>query len=141
MEVLALILVFILAVVGTLFVRFYLAARKNSAGYKRIIEENNGDIQTLRENLRTEKSRSKSVEVKTGFIMEKISPFTKAFGESLDDVHHIGNPIDFICFHEDSIVFVEVKTGKARLTAKQNNIKRLIEEGKVRFKTVRFDYE
>ena len=65
----------------------------------------------------------------------------EAFGENPQNAHHMGSPIDYIVFNEDSIIFVEVKTGKARLTKKQNNIKRLVEEGKVGFKTVRFDYE
>ena len=91
--------------------------------------------------VRAEKSRSKSVEVRTGFIMEKIAPFTEAFGENLNDIHYLGNPIDYVCFSEDSIVFVEVKTGKSRLSPKQNNIKKLVEDGRVEFKVVRYDYE
>ena len=92
-------------------------------------------------NLTKERGRNKSVEVRTGFIMEKIAPFTEAFGENPRTAKFLGDPIDFICFNEDEIVFVEVKTGKARLTTKQNRIKRLVEEGKVEFKTIRFDYE
>jgi predicted Holliday junction resolvase-like endonuclease len=86
-------------------------------------------------------SRNKSVEVRTGFIMEKIAPFTEAFGENPKNVKHLGDPIDYVCFEDDYICFVEVKTGKSRLSSKQNKIKKLIEEGKVNFKTVRYDYE
>ena len=91
--------------------------------------------------LTKERGRNKSVEVRTGFIMEKIAPFTEAFGENPRTAKFLGDPIDFICFNDDEIVFVEVKTGKARLTTKQNKIKKMVEDGKVKFKTVRFDYE
>lgn len=106
-----------------------------------VISKLESDIREGKANLTKERGRNKSVEVRTGFIMEKIAPFTEIFGEDPNRAHHMGNPIDYIVFNDDDIVFVEVKTGKARLTPKQNKIKKMVEEGKVSFKTVRFDYE
>ena len=45
----------------------------------------------------------------------------------------IGNPIDGIQFEEDGIVFVEIKTGRSRLSKPQKGIRNLINEGKVSF--------
>ena len=106
-----------------------------------VIGKLESEIREGKVNLTKERGRNKSVEVRTGFIMEKIAPFTEAFEENPKNAKHLGDPIDFICFNEDEIVFVEVKTGKARLTPKQNKIKKMVEDGKVSFKTVRFDYE
>lgn len=91
--------------------------------------------------LSKEVHRNKSVEVRTGQIMEKMAPFLEVFNHDPRNAQFLGNPIDYIIFNEDEIVFMEVKTGKARATKKQNNIKKLVEEGKVRFELIRFDYE
>jgi len=99
-------------------------------------EKNNVDLLLARE-----KSRNKSVEVRTGQIMEKMTPFLEVFKHDPSRAVFIGQPIDYIVFGEDEIVFVEVKTGKSKTSKKQNNIKKLIEDKKVRFELVRFEYE
>ena len=43
----------------------------------------------------------------------------------------LGQPIDYIYFGEDKIVIMEVKSGNAKLTPKQVQIKNLIKEHKV----------
>jgi len=91
--------------------------------------------------LAKEVHRNKSVEVRTGQIMEKMAPFMEVFNHDPRNAQFLGNPIDYVIFNEDEIVFMEVKSGKARATKKQNNIKKLVEEGKVRFELIRFDYE
>lgn len=47
-------------------------------------------------------------------------------------------PIDFIVFDEDSIKFIECKTGQSPLSPKQKKIKQQIENGLVEFKEVRY---
>jgi predicted Holliday junction resolvase-like endonuclease len=105
--------------------------------YNANLDELSGTIKALKK----ERSRSKSVEVRTGLIMEKMTPFMKVFNHDPKTAHFLGQPIDYIVFGEDEIVLVEVKTGKSKTTKKQNLIKKLVEEGKVRFELVRFDYE
>ncbi|MCK5112179.1 MAG: endonuclease, partial [Thermoplasmatales archaeon] len=45
----------------------------------------------------------------------------------------IGSPIDGVQFEDDQILFVEFKTDKSKLNAKQNKIKKLVKEGKVKW--------
>lgn len=49
----------------------------------------------------------------------------------------LGQPIDFIGIGDDTIDFIEVKTGKARLTKAEKKISELVEAGKVRFRLMR----
>ena len=91
--------------------------------------------------LKKEVGRNKSVEVRTGQIMEKAVPFLTIFGHDPRNAHFCGNFIDYVVFNKDEIVFVEVKTGKSRLSKKQRNIKKIIEAGNVRFELVRVDYD
>jgi predicted Holliday junction resolvase-like endonuclease len=47
-----------------------------------------------------------------------------------------GKPIDFIGIKDDSLDFIEVKTGKARLTAEEKKLRDLIIAKKINFITV-----
>jgi predicted Holliday junction resolvase-like endonuclease len=49
----------------------------------------------------------------------------------------LGSPIDFVVFEDDIICFVEVKTGRSQLTKKQRNIKKLVENKQIEWKTIR----
>jgi predicted Holliday junction resolvase-like endonuclease len=82
-----------------------------------------------------------------GRISEQIAPFLPAFPYHHADARFIGNPIDFVVFDgytrssddgmdEISIVLVEVKTGKGRLTRQEQLIRKAVEEGRVSWKTV-----
>lgn len=76
-------------------------------------------------------NQKKSSEINLGKISEQLAPFLDTFGYDPQDLHFIGQPIDYICFLDDKIVFIEVKSGKSKLTSKQKNIKSLIENGQV----------
>ena len=45
----------------------------------------------------------------------------------------LGQPVDFIGISDEHVDFIEVKTGTSELAPEEREIKRLIEEGKVRF--------
>ena len=45
----------------------------------------------------------------------------------------LGQPVDFIGISDEHVDFIEVKTGTSELEPEEREIKRLIEEGKVRF--------
>lgn len=81
----------------------------------------------------------KSSEVRLGKIGENLAPFTQHWPWPAGGFRFLGNPVDGIQFNEDEIVFVEIKTGKARLSKSQKNFKDLITEGKVRFATFRIN--
>ena len=82
-----------------------------------------------------------------GRISEQMAPLLPEFPFAPADARFIGNPIDFVVFDgyteaKDgdgtaiSIVIVEVKKGKGRLTREESLIKKAVEEGRVSWKTV-----
>jgi predicted Holliday junction resolvase-like endonuclease len=82
-------------------------------------------------------SQKKSSEVRLGKIGENMAPFFKEWPFNPNDFRFLGNPVDGIQFNDDEIIFVEIKTGKARLTNSQKSVKQLVKEGKVKFITFR----
>ena len=84
-------------------------------------------------------SQKKSSEVRLGKIGENMAPFFEAWPFDPNNFKFLGNPVDGISFEPESIHFMEIKTGKARLTDSQKNVRRLIKEGKVYFSTFRVD--
>jgi predicted Holliday junction resolvase-like endonuclease len=82
-------------------------------------------------------SQKKSSEVLTGHIAEKLAPFLDNFKYDPQKSTFLGQPIDYLVFEEDEIIFVEIKSGNARLSKKQKNIKKLIEDGKVSWTEIR----
>ena len=49
----------------------------------------------------------------------------------------MGNPIDYIVWDENGIVFLDVKSGKSQLTKKQRMIRDLIRAGNVEWREIR----
>ena len=84
-------------------------------------------------------NQKKSSEVRTGLIVEQISPFLADYPRPSATARFIGEPIDFVHFDDDKITFVEVKSGKSQLSKKQRNIRDLIKEGKVDFMIFRIE--
>lgn len=76
-------------------------------------------------------SQKKSSEVRLGQISEQLAPFLDGFTYDTQNTKFLGQPIDLIAFEQDKVVFIEVKTGKSQLSAKQKNIKDLINNGQV----------
>ena len=82
-----------------------------------------------------------------GRISEQMAPLLPGFPYSPADARFIGNPIDFIVFdgytkvkdEKDetiSVVLVEVKKGKGKLTREESLIKKAVEEGRVSWRTI-----
>jgi predicted Holliday junction resolvase-like endonuclease len=82
-------------------------------------------------------SQKKSSEVRLGKIGENMAPFFTGWPYDPNKFRFLGNPVDGIQFEDDEVIFVEIKTGKARLTTSQKTVKQLVQEGKVRFATFR----
>lgn len=85
-----------------------------------------------------------------GHITELFAPYLSEFPVQnvvASDFRFFGNPIDFVLFHNMSnirdnkvkeditVYFIDIKTGKARLTPVQNRIKKAIEEKRVEWIT------
>ncbi len=72
-----------------------------------------------------------SQSVKYGQLSEQWIPFSEKFPFNPQNFRFIGKPIDGLCFEDDKIVFVEIKTNTSSLSEIQKRIKRLVEEKKI----------
>jgi predicted Holliday junction resolvase-like endonuclease len=75
-----------------------------------------------------------------GQISEQLAPFLPDFPCLPDDVRFLGKPVDFIGFSGlgsgdaiEEILFIEVKTGSSVLSKREREVKRAIEEHRVRY--------
>lgn len=84
-------------------------------------------------------SSRKSNEVRLGAIAESLTPFLEGFNHDPKSLRSLGSPIDYVCFEEDGVTFIEVKSGESKLSKKQKHIKELVETGKVSFEIHRID--
>ncbi|MBD5427644.1 MAG: Holliday junction resolvase [Treponema sp.] len=71
---------------------------------------------------------------------EQVAPFLPGFPCNPADARFVGKPIDFIAFPGaaagqdiEEILLIEVKTGDAQLSARERQIKRAVEENRVRY--------
>jgi predicted Holliday junction resolvase-like endonuclease len=78
-----------------------------------------------------------SQSVKYGKWVEQWAPFMKGYKYDVSNSRFLGSPIDLIQFEPDEIVFIDVKCGGSKLSEREENIKKLVSEGKVRFETFR----
>jgi predicted Holliday junction resolvase-like endonuclease len=90
--------------------------------------------------LMTNRSENTTKAVNIGKIVEKIVPSFSSFAHHLGDCRALFEPIDYVIFpglasrgHVDSLLFVDVKSGKAQLSKDQKAIRSAIEEGAVNF--------
>lgn len=120
-------LVALMAVLAA-FIVLFLKYKKDIAAYKK---ENVELIKKYHKEL----SFRKSSEVRLGFIGENLAPFTKCWPWDPSGFRFLGNPVDGIQFNNKEIIFVEIKTGNARLSKNQKQFKKLVQEGKVSFVT------
>lgn len=81
----------------------------------------------------------KGMSVKHGYQFESFVPFMDNYPGDKENTVFIGKPIDFISFDEDSVKFIEVKTGKSGLNENQRRIRCLIEDKKVEWCELRFE--
>lgn len=78
-----------------------------------------------------------------GTVLETLFPHSDLCHYDPRDMHFLGSPIDYLVFdglaagHLKQIVLIEIKSGASKMTSRQSNIKRLIEEGSVSFSQVR----
>lgn len=88
---------------------------------------------------------AKSRAVLSGMFSEQLSPYLPGFPFKPNEVRFLGKPIDFIAFKGiddrkvDEVVFVEVKSGKAKLNQTEKSLKDAIKKKKVRWEEYRVD--
>jgi hypothetical protein len=88
----------------------------------------------------TEGAQRTSHAVNLGKIIEKIVPSFDSFMHHPGDCRALFEPIDYLIFSGlakrgvvESLIFVDVKSGKARLKASQKQIKTAVQAGAVEF--------
>jgi len=87
-------------------------------------------------------AEKKAMVVGIGKIIEKILPAHKEFPLITSDCRPLFEPVDMIVFNGctnskvDSITFLEIKTGKAKLNSHQKAVRDAIEERKLDFKMI-----
>lgn len=88
-----------------------------------------------------EESRGKQISerVRIGQIGENFAAFHESFPYNRKDTKALFQPVDLICFEEDEVVFIDVKTGGSSLSTKQRRIRDNIKAGRVRFEIHRLD--
>jgi predicted Holliday junction resolvase-like endonuclease len=103
------------------------------------INTQNVGIQRLQEKTTTVESQKKSSEVRLGQMAENFMPFIRDYPYNHKNFRFLANPVDGIQVEPDAVIFVEFKTGSAKLSNSQKHIKDLVGQGKVRFETFRVD--
>lgn len=88
------------------------------------------------------KSEVGAKSVNLGFLLERLAPTLTGFKFNKNDCRSLFDPIDYVIFEGLStkkkvskILFVDIKSGGARLSQKQKQIKQAVKDGKVTFKT------
>lgn len=109
---------------------------------------------TLGNEIKQAQKRSNDVQrnVIKGQMAERFAPFMNGFSYNPSDCRFLGEPIDYIIFHnlhqcadgevgidEVAIVFLEIKTGNAKLKKRQEILKQVILNGQIEFETLRID--
>lgn len=90
--------------------------------------------------LTTEKAIITTRSVNIGKNFEKVLPLMEEFRWQLPDCRFLGDPIDLLTFNGltenkiESISFIEVKSGKARLNKNQKLVKDAVEDNRVRYR-------
>jgi predicted Holliday junction resolvase-like endonuclease len=82
-------------------------------------------------------SQKKKSEIVTGFVAEKLAPFLSDFKHDPQSLKFLGDPIDYVCFENDKVIFIEIKSANSPLTVKQRKIKKLIKDNKVEWEEYR----
>lgn len=75
-----------------------------------------------------------------GKFSENLSPYFPDFPFHPTEMRWLGSPVDYIVFKGmdkdqiEELIFLEIKSGKSALTAREKQLKKLIEEKKVAWK-------
>ncbi|MBW2974072.1 hypothetical protein KY346_06820 [Candidatus Woesearchaeota archaeon] len=111
-------------------------------GLKEALKEREEELKK-RKTLATKKAQITAKAVNIGKKLEVVLPTMKDFKWQLPDCRFLGDPIDLITFNGmsinkiDSLSFIEVKSGGARLNKHQKAVKEAVEDRKVRYKVLK----
>lgn len=142
--------------IGIFFTMMWMSSSRNSriqSEYEKYIAELQLEhqqelIQAQRRSVNTSRA------VLKGKMAEQLAPLLPEFQYLPSDAKFLGDPVDYVVFDgysdfrdgdgraEDiDVIFIDIKSGGARLTKGQQAIAKAIAEGRVRFETVRIDFD
>ena len=87
----------------------------------------------------------RSQAVTLGKVQEQLVPFFPQFPFNPKDARFLGSPVDFVVFDGlsegtvERVVFVEVKTGASQLTARERQVRNVVQERRVDWVEMRAD--
>ena len=81
--------------------------------------------------------QKRSQSIRYGKLTEQFMPFLESYPYDPHDFRFLGTPIDGVQFTEDSIILIEFKAADSQLSQRQRTIRRIVEEGAVRFEVHR----
>lgn len=90
-----------------------------------------------------ENAVQRSLAVTAGKVHEQLVPYLPEFGFNPKDARFLGSPVDLIVFdgladgQVKRVVFLEVKTGGALLTARERQVRQVIEAREVAWAELR----
>lgn len=101
-------------------------------------------VQKLRDALKEKSIRADAVKRSRatlgGQFAEQIAPYLPSFPCNAGDARFLGKPVDFVAFPSSAegeeikeILFIEVKSGQSKPTARETQIKKAVEKGRVRY--------
>ena len=92
-----------------------------------------------RKNIRELQFTKRSISSKYGKMSEQFMPFLLDYPYDPQDFRFLGSPIDGVQFENEKVIFIEFKTSKSQLSAKQKNIRNIINKGQITFEEHRLD--
>lgn len=91
--------------------------------------------------IRSLNSKLHGQHVRGGYVSEALAPLLEQFpvpvGKPGTTTLFVGQPVDYLHFDEEQgVTFIEIKSGKSTLSARQRRLRSLVEQGQVRWKTM-----
>jgi predicted Holliday junction resolvase-like endonuclease len=137
MDIITIILIVILVIVA--YIAYKIGHTSGSAKTERKWQE---ELPFHREDA-IKRSRA----VLSGSFSEQLAPYLPDFEYSPTECKFLGKPIDFIVFkgldekEVSEIVFVEVKSGKSQLSKNEKNLKKAVQDKRVKWEEYRIPEE
>jgi len=128
---------FALARAGLFFSNEFTAEAKNALRRAKSALAERRTALRARPTLISEGSASQAGATNLGFILERIAPTLPTFPLKSTECRSLFDPIDYVAFPGadsgvvESIHFVEIKSGRSRLSGRQKEIRDVIERGRV----------
>jgi len=111
-------------------------------GHRDAMQEARALMQRQEKDMRAD-SVKRSKFVTLGKIAEQFAPYLPGWRYNPNDARFLGSPLDFIVFDGMSdgvineVVFIEIKTGNAQLSSREQDLQDIICLKKVRYETIR----